>query len=89
VYLVILGERLKKRLSGPWEIEEVGCQAYEQFSKRDNCWGLIPKGVNCSYSALRLPVWPIAESLEGKWGIQGIVEQSRGTLPWVGHACGE
>jgi hypothetical protein len=32
------------------------------------------KVLNCSYSALRLLVWPIAEAMEGKWGSRGTVE---------------
>jgi hypothetical protein len=47
------------------------------------------KVINCGYNALRLPVWPVAEALEGKWGSRRTVEQRRGTLPWVGQACGE
>jgi hypothetical protein len=47
------------------------------------------KEPNCSYSALRLPVWPVVEALEGKWGSRRTVEQRRGTLPGVGQACGE
>jgi hypothetical protein len=47
------------------------------------------KVLNYNYNAMRLLVWPIAEALEGKWSSQSIVEQRRGTLPWVGYACGE
>ena len=47
------------------------------------------KVLNYSYSALRLLVWPIVDALEGKWGSRRIVEQRRGTLPWVGQECGE
>jgi len=47
------------------------------------------KVLNGSNKDLRLPVRPVVEALEGKWGSQGTVEQRRGTLPWVGHACGE
>jgi hypothetical protein len=47
------------------------------------------KVLNCSYRSLRLHVWPVVESLEGKWGSRGTVEHRRGTLPWVGKACGE
>jgi hypothetical protein len=43
---------------------------------------------NCSYRTLRLPVRPIVEALEGKWGSRRTVEKIRGTLPGVG-ACGE
>jgi hypothetical protein len=39
---------------------------------------------NCSYRALRLPVWPIVEAPKGKWGSQRNFEQRRGTLPGVG-----
>jgi len=39
--------------------------------------------------ALRLLVWPIVETLEGKWGSRGTVEQRKGTLPGVGQACRE
>jgi hypothetical protein len=38
---------------------------------------------------LRLPVQPIVEALEGKWGSRGTVEKRRGTLPRVGQGCGE
>jgi hypothetical protein len=44
---------------------------------------------NYSYSALRLPVRPVVEALEGKWGNRRTVEKRRGTLPGVGQACGE
>jgi hypothetical protein len=50
---------------------------------------LFSKVLNCSYNSLRLPVSPIVEALEGKWGSRGTVEQRRGTLPGVGHTCGE
>jgi hypothetical protein len=42
------------------------------------------KVLNYSYSALTLLVRPVAEALEGKWGSRGIIDQRRGTLPWVG-----
>jgi len=42
-----------------------------------------------NYKALILPILPVVESLKGKWGSRRIVEQRRGTLPGVGHACGE
>jgi hypothetical protein len=47
------------------------------------------KVLNCNYSALRLPVRPVVEALEGKWGSQRIVEKRRDTLPGVGQAYGE
>ena len=47
------------------------------------------KVLNYSYRALVLHVWPVVESLKGKWGSQRIVEQRRGTLLGVGQACGE
>jgi hypothetical protein len=47
------------------------------------------KVINCGYNALRLPIQPVAEALEGKWGSQRTIEKRRGTLPWVGQACGE
>jgi hypothetical protein len=49
----------------------------------------FPKVPNCSYRALRLPIWPIVEAPERKWGSQGTVEQRRATLPGVGKTCGE
>jgi hypothetical protein len=39
---------------------------------------------NYRYRALRLPVQPVVEALEGKWGSQRTVEKIRGTLPGVG-----
>jgi hypothetical protein len=42
------------------------------------------KVINYGYSALRLSVWSVVESLEGKWGSRRTIEQRRGTLPWVG-----
>jgi hypothetical protein len=42
------------------------------------------KVLNYSYRAMRLPVQPVIEALEGKWGSRRIVEKRRGTLPWVG-----
>jgi hypothetical protein len=50
---------------------------------------LFPGALGNSYGALRLPVWPVVEAPEGKWGSRGTVEQRRGTLPGVGQACGE
>jgi hypothetical protein len=47
------------------------------------------KVLNYNYRAMRLPVRPVAEALEGKWGSQWNVDKRRGTLPWVGKACGE
>jgi hypothetical protein len=44
---------------------------------------------NCNYSTLRIPIRTIVEALEGKWGSRRTVEQRRGTLPGVVHACGE
>ena len=44
---------------------------------------------NYKYRALRLPVWPVVEAPERKWGSLMNVEQRRGTLIGVGHACGE
>jgi hypothetical protein len=29
---------------------------------------------NCIYNALRIPIWPIVEALEWKWGSQRTVE---------------
>jgi len=49
----------------------------------------FPKVPNCSYRALRLPVRPVVEAPERKWGNQRIVEQRRGTLLGVGQARGE
>jgi len=45
--------------------------------------------LNCSYSSLIHFVRPVVEALEWKWGNQRTVEKRRGTLPWVGQACGE
>ena len=68
----------------------MGCQAHEQFLSGRELLGIdFLKVLNYSSRALRLPVQPVVESLEGKWGIQGTVEQRRGTLPGVGQACGE
>jgi hypothetical protein len=44
---------------------------------------------NYKYRALRLPVWPVVEAPERKWGRGRIVEQRRGTFLGVGYACGE
>jgi hypothetical protein len=45
--------------------------------------------LNSSYNTLRLLVRTIVEALKRKWGNRRIVEKRRGTLPWVGQACGE
>jgi hypothetical protein len=77
-------------LSGPWDIEEAGCQAREKSLKVRELLGIdFLKVLNYSYRALRLPVWPVVEALERKWGSRRTVEQRRGTLPGVGQACGE
>jgi hypothetical protein len=47
------------------------------------------QGAKLHYRALRLPVTHVVEALEGKWGNRRTVEKRRGTLPGVGHACGE
>jgi hypothetical protein len=47
------------------------------------------RGPNCSYSAQRILVWPVAEDLEGMWGSRRTVEPRRRTLPRVGQTCGE
>jgi hypothetical protein len=47
------------------------------------------KVLNFNYRALRLPIWPVVEALERKWGSRRTVEKRRGTLPGVGKACGE
>jgi hypothetical protein len=70
-------------------IEEVGCQVSEQFYGRENCWGLISLGAKMQLQCSETSGPPVVEALEGKWGSQGTVEQRRGTLPWVGQACGE
>jgi hypothetical protein len=72
-------------------IEEVGCQAHEKLSLGERIVGkvILLREPNCNYSALRLHVCPIVEALEGKWGSRRTIEQRRGTLPGVGHACGE
>jgi hypothetical protein len=44
----------------------------------------FPKVSNCNYKSLRLPVRPVVEALEEKWGNQGTIEKRRGTLPRVG-----
>ena len=44
--------------------------------------------INYDYNALRLPVQPVAEALEGKWGSRGTVEKRRGTLAWVERHVG-
>jgi hypothetical protein len=42
------------------------------------------KVLNCSYRDLRLPIRPVVEALEGKWGSRNTIEKRRGTLPGVG-----
>jgi hypothetical protein len=80
--------------------EEAGCQAHVLSKRRvvrpvssflwvRNYWELFPSALGNSYRALRLLVWPVVEAPEGKWGNRRTVEQRRGTLPGVGHACGE
>jgi hypothetical protein len=54
-----------------------------------NCWELFSGALDNSYRALRLLVQPLVEAPEGKWGSRGTIDQRRGTLPEVGHACGE
>jgi hypothetical protein len=49
----------------------------------------FPKVKKCSYRALRLPVQPVVEDPERKWGIRNTVEQRRGTFLGVGQECGE
>jgi hypothetical protein len=49
--------------------------AQEVFSQREP---------NYNYSARRIHVRPIVESLEGKWGSRRTVAQRRGTLLGVG-----
>jgi hypothetical protein len=56
---------------------------------RELLGGDFLKVLNYSYGALRLPVHPVVEAMEGKWGSRGTVEKRRDTLPWVGQACGE
>ena len=85
-----LGVGLKKRVvrpvgywiggfSGPWEILWV----------RELLGIDFPKVLNYNCRALRLPIRPVVEALEGKWGSRGTIDQRRGTLPWVGQVCGE
>jgi hypothetical protein len=62
-----------------WVVRPVRNSLVRQLLRID-----FPKVLNYSCRALRLPIWPVVEALEGKWGSQGIVEQRRGTLPWVG-----
>jgi hypothetical protein len=38
---------------------------------------------NCNYSDMRIPIQPVAKSLEGKWGSRRTIEKRRGTLPGV------
>jgi hypothetical protein len=42
------------------------------------------KVLNYNYRALRLPFWPIAEALKGKWGSRRTVNKRSVTLPGVG-----
>ena len=48
-----------------------------------------PMEPNCSNSDRIIIFQPVVESFKGKWGSRRNVEQRRGTLPGVGHACGE
>jgi hypothetical protein len=50
---------------------------------------IFSKVPNYNYIALRLPVWPVVEALEKKWGNRRNFEGRRGTFPGVGHACEE
>jgi hypothetical protein len=71
--------------------EEAGCQSCEQLSLGERgCWGsdFSWREPNNSYSAMRILVHSVAESLEGKWGSRRTVEQRRGTLPGVGQHVG-
>jgi hypothetical protein len=76
---VRLGDGLKK-----WVVRPVS-----SFSRGETTRDLFPGALGNNYRALRLPVRPVVEAPEGKWGSRGTVEQRRGTLPGVGHACGE
>ena len=82
--------------------EEVGFQArgrlkrqvvriMRNFSLGERIVGnLFPKVLKCIYRALRLPVQPVVEALEGKWSSRGTIEQRRGTLPgWYKHVGNE
>jgi hypothetical protein len=67
---------LKKQVVRPagnsLKVREV---AGEVFAQRE------PK---CSHSPQRIPLRPVVEALEGKWGSRRTVEQRRGTLHGVG-----
>ena len=67
-------------------VEEVGCQARGLKKKvvrlvrnslqvREVVGEVIyQREPNCSYSAMRIHVWPIVEALEGKWGSRRNIE---------------
>jgi hypothetical protein len=68
-------------------IEEASFQACEQLSLGERgCWGSdFPRGsLTDSCSALRLPVWPIVEALEGEWGKPKDCRAEKGHTPWGG-----
>jgi hypothetical protein len=80
---------MKRHLSGLCAIEEAGCQARDYSLQVKELLGFVPWVPSYIYKAIRLHVWLVFETLEGKWGSRRIVEQRRGTLPGVGQACGE
>ena len=50
---------------------------------------VVEQHIDTWMDSILIHVRPIVESMEGKLGCQRTVEQRRGTLPKVGHACGE
>jgi hypothetical protein len=67
-------------------IEEAGCQAHEQFSLGERIVGIdFLKVLNCSYSALRLPVCPVVEAWKGSGAAKGLL--SREGAHFLGGTC--
>jgi hypothetical protein len=73
--------------------EEAGCQACEKLSPGERvCWGsdFSWREPNSSYSALRIPVQPVVEALEGKWTADGLLrEKVAHFLGWDMHVGNE
>jgi hypothetical protein len=70
-------------LSGPCSLQEV-----REFSLEN--LGIFSQGASCSYRALRLPVWPVVEALEGKWGSEGLLSREGAHfLGWDRHVGNE
>jgi hypothetical protein len=61
-------------LSGPWDIEEVGCQAREKsLWVRELLRIYFLKVINCNYKALILPARPVVEARKGSGAIEGLL----------------